>query len=143
MTDQPATAIAIPPGSGAEAARFRRFGLELGFVLLLIALWPYARHGATPSMTLVAIGAALAGLGLLAPLSLRLPHILWMGFGRLLGRITTPLLLGLLYFFVVAPLGFVARLLGRDRLGLVFDRSAASYRENRLKGSSTDLERSY
>jgi len=143
LTDQPATTLAIPTANKPDGHRLRRFGLELGIVFLLIALWPVARHGSSPSVLLLTIGMMLAGLGLVAPRSLKLPYVLWMGFGRLLGRITTPVLLGILYFFVVAPLGFAARLLGRDRLGLFFDRTAATYREDRRTNTPTDLQRPY
>ena len=65
---------------------------------------------------------ALAASQLLAPLNL-----LWFRFGLLLHRIMSPLVMGLLFFAVVMPIGLLMRLFGQRPLALGFDRTATSY----------------
>jgi hypothetical protein len=59
--------------------------------------------------------------------SLALPNRWRTRFGLLLGRIVSPLALGLVYYASVVPVGVLMRLLGKDNFGLRFDRSAPSY----------------
>lgn len=61
----------------------------------------------------------------LAPL--RRLYSAWMALGRLLGRVTTPVLLLALWVLVLLPLALVTRLLRADVLGVRYDRSARSY----------------
>ena len=51
----------------------------------------------------------------------------WHRFGLLLGKVTTPIVLGLLFFFTVTPTAIVFRLLGKDPLRLKMDPGAATY----------------
>ncbi len=104
----------------------RAFGLTFAVVfgvLAGISLW---RGGPTWPYTLTAAGvfALLAAVvpGILAPL-----NRIWLRFGLLLHKITSPLILGLLFFLVVTPTGLVMRLLGKDLLALKADREAPSY----------------
>jgi hypothetical protein len=59
---------------------------------------------------------------LLAPL-----NKLWLKFGLLLYKVMNPLVLGLLFFVTITPIGIVMRLFGKDFLRLRLDRSAKSY----------------
>jgi hypothetical protein len=70
---------------------------------------------------------SLASPGVLKPL-----NRLWMQLGRLLGRITTPIVTGLLFYLVFTPVGYLTRLLGKDPLRLKFDAQAPSYWQERL-----------
>jgi hypothetical protein len=67
-------------------------------------------------------GAALLRPGVLAPL-----NRLWMRFGLLLAKVVNPLVLGLLFFVTILPIGLIMRALGKDLLRLKLDRSARSY----------------
>jgi hypothetical protein len=51
----------------------------------------------------------------------------WVTVGAVLGRVTTPLVLGVLFFLGVTPLAWLYRLLGKDPLSRKFDRSTPSY----------------
>ena len=67
------------------------------------------------------------------PVTLARPKLLrpanraWMVFGLLLGKIVSPIVLGVLYFGVFATVGSAMRLAGRDPLLRMFDQSARSY----------------
>jgi len=104
----------------------RFFGLTFFVFFLLIALWPLL--GGRPVRP-VALGLSLAFLAvsfvypvLLAPL-----NKLWLKFGALLHSITSPIILGIMFFLVITPIGLLMRLLGKDLLRLKFDPDAPSY----------------
>jgi hypothetical protein len=59
---------------------------------------------------------------LLAPLNRA-----WTRLGLLLGRIVTPIVLGLMFFMSIVPIGLILRARGKDLLRLKFDRTAKSY----------------
>jgi len=52
---------------------------------------------------------------------------LWFRIGELLHRAVNPLVMGLLYFLTVTPIGLLMRALGKTPLKLGFDKSADSY----------------
>jgi hypothetical protein len=94
------------------------------FLLLTIrSLW----HGTNtwPLYSAIALGFVLVGLfrpALLAPFNRA-----WTKLGRILGRIVSPIVLGGLFFLVIAPIAIVFRWMGRDLLNLRRDPKAASY----------------
>ena len=63
----------------------------------------------------------------LAPTILILPNKLWFKFGMLLGSIVAPIVMALVYFITVLPVGLIMRLLGKDILKQKLDKSAKSY----------------
>ena len=52
----------------------------------------------------------------------------WMKFGLILHRITTPLILGLMFFALFTPVAFIMRVIRRDTMGRTLDADRASYR---------------
>lgn len=66
-----------------------------------------------------------------------------MGFGRLAGRITTPLLLGSVFYLLLTPMGLVMRLSGRDPLRRGFVSEQESYRLNSESSSDEQMERPF
>src|SRR5579863_1461566 len=108
----------------------RNFGFVFTAFFLLAGLAPLRRH---QPMRLWALGIAVAFLTvtLLSPGVLKPLNRLWMQLGRLLGRVTTPIVTSLLFYLVFAPAGFLMRLLGNDPLRLNFDAQASSYWQER------------
>ena len=104
----------------------RFFGLTFFAVFLIIALWPLLSRG---SIQPIALGIALAFLAvsLIAPAWLAPLNRLWLKFGELLHRITSPIILGVMFFGVITPVGWLMRLAGKDLLRMKFDRGAPSY----------------
>ncbi|MCV3211524.1 SxtJ family membrane protein [Mesorhizobium sp. YC-39] len=97
----------------------RRFGLT--FCAIFLALGAYtAIEGRVDAafVSLFAISAVFGGIALTFPRSLSPLNLLWFYFGELLGMIVSPLVLGVIYFGLLVPIGIVARLLGRDELRL-------------------------
>lgn len=97
----------------------RRFGIT--FCVAFLTLGAYASvkgHGAAVYLPLFAAGLGFGCIGLAAPYLLSPLNRLWFRLGDLLGRIVSPLILGLIYFGVLTPIGLITRLFGRDALRL-------------------------
>ena len=110
----------------AEAGSEASFGYVFAGVFAVIALWPL-RHALAPHWWALAVAAALAIVARLAPAVLWPANVVWFQLGLLLGRIVNPVVMSVLFFFVITPSGLLARSLGKDILNLRFDRSAPSY----------------
>ena len=104
----------------------RSFGLVFTVVFALVGLWPvFFGNAARPwalGIAAVFLIVALARPALLAPL-----NTLWLKFGLLLSRVVNPIVIGLLFYSTVTPIGLVMRLLGKDPLRLRFEPAATSY----------------
>ncbi|HUL01642.1 MAG TPA: SxtJ family membrane protein [Gemmatimonadales bacterium] len=94
----------------------RRFGLTVGGALIVLAVLFWWRGRGTAAVVLLAIGCTLVVAGALAPARLGPVYTIWMGIGKAISKVTTPIILGILYFLIVTPLGIVMRLVGRDPL---------------------------
>jgi hypothetical protein len=126
------------------ARDLRKFGLLVGVVFALIGVALLLRHRAAAPYFLSA-GALLILPGLIVPRVLKPVYLAWMTLAILLGFVVSGILLILLFFLVITPIGWVARCLGNDFLNLKLDRTAASYwrpRERRAK-SPAEYERQF
>lgn len=95
----------------------REFGLLVGFVFILLgSWWLYRGSWVTVATGFLALGSVLVVLGLLFPRALVYPNRAWMAFAMLLSLFTTPIILGLVFFVVVMPVGVIKRLFGWDPL---------------------------
>ncbi len=104
----------------------RNFGVMVGAVLNLLALWFWLRHKPIyPFLLLPAV--PLLVLGLTYPASLKWVYVSWMALAFALGQVVSMVLLTVFFFLVVTPLGLVARCFGKDFLDRRLDRQAASY----------------
>ena len=113
-------------GEHLKGSSDRGFGLVFAAVFAVVALWPILGAEA-PRLWALAVAAAFFGAAIAAPRWLAPLNRLWTRFGLLLSRVMNPLVLGLLFFAVVTPMGLAMRLLGKDPLRRRFDREAASY----------------
>ena len=104
----------------------RSFGVVSGVVLLGYGLWPLL-HGASPRWWSFVVGGTFLLLALLFPQTLSLLNQLWLKVGRLLQRVMTTVVTGLLFYTSVTPMGLLLRLNGRDLLRLCRDANARSY----------------
>jgi Saxitoxin biosynthesis operon protein SxtJ len=109
-----------------EGSSDRSFGFVFAAVFVIIAAWPlFAAQAPRWWALAVAAGFALVALAkprLLAPLNRQ-----WMKLGLLLGRIVSPVALGVLFYLVLTPIGALMRLAGKDPLRLRLDAGAGSY----------------
>jgi hypothetical protein len=94
--------------------QLRSFGLLVGGIFGLIGLWPMVWRQQSPRPWAVALGVALVVPGLVAPRILSPVYRAWMKLAEALAWINTRILLGLVFYVVVTPIGIVMRMLGRD-----------------------------
>ena len=74
---------------------------------------------------------------------LRIPYILWMRLGILLGMITSPIILGILFFGVFTPVGFFRRLLGKDSVVKSFNQNSKTYKVISRQPDRKNIERPF
>jgi len=131
----------MPKLTHEDLSELRRFAWAAGALLVLFVwlLLPWWRGAARPAWALVA-GIGLLGLGFAWPRAIRPLYRAWRPVGRLLALANTWLLLGAVFFVVVAPLGVLLRRTGRLQYRGGFDPRAASYRVDVKRGHVTDLE---
>jgi hypothetical protein len=92
----------------------RKFGLTVGGAFLALSGLLWWRGRVPGGLACLALGGALALAGLVAPARLETVHRLWVGFGQLLARVTTPVFMGIVYFLILTPIGWIMRLFGRN-----------------------------
>jgi len=122
----------------------REFGLTTGgIVAVLFGLgFPFLLGHPLPVWPWV-IFAVLGAWGLVAPLSLRPVYRGWMRFGLLLSKITTPVVLGILFFVVFTPIALTMRVFGRDTMARKFASDAKSYRVPSKEHTKDTMERPF
>lgn len=95
----------------------REFGLSVGGVLAAFGGWWFYRgKSGVLSAAFVGLGALLMLLGALLPVALVLPNRAWMGLAAVLSSITTRIVLAIIFFGLVTPIGIIKRLSGWDPL---------------------------
>jgi hypothetical protein len=104
----------------------RKFGLTLGIILALIAILKLVERSDWGVIWGV-LAVALIGSGLLRPALLSLPNALWLKLGLLLHRIVNPIIMAVLFFGTILPIGLLMRAFGKDPLRLRLDKAADSY----------------
>jgi len=98
----------------------RSFGIVFFVVFLLIAIFPLANSGDIKIWSLI-ISSIFLILGLLKSNILTPLNRFWFKFGIFLGKIVSPLVMGIIFFFVVTPIGLIMRILGKDLLNLKYN----------------------
>jgi hypothetical protein len=104
----------------------RSFGIVFAVVFGVIGLLPFVFGGGLRLWALV-VAAAFLALALAAPAVLAPLNRLWLRFGLLLHRIVNPIILGIMFFVVITPIGVLMRLFGKDPLRLKRDGAVRSY----------------
>ena len=95
----------------------REFGLIVGGVFVLLGLWwLYRGKFATAAYVLSAAGSALVLCGLVFPRLLTVPRRLWMKLAEGMSYISSRIILGVVFFLVLTPIGLVKRAMGWDPL---------------------------
>jgi len=109
----------------------RSFGIVFAVVFTVIGLLPLML-GSGLRLWSLAVAAlfllfALAFPSVLAPL-----NRMWLRFGMFLHKIVSPIVLGIMFYLVITPIGLLMRAFGKDPLRLAFDKQSSSYWIDRL-----------
>ena len=104
-----------------DRAGLRDFGLTTGLIIAVLfgVFFPWLIDRPWPIWPWVAFGV-LGSWSLVAPNTLRPIYIGWMHFGLLLGKITTPIVMGIVFFVFVTPMGWIRKAMGKDALSREF-----------------------
>ena len=97
----------------------RSFGILFSIVFAIIAFWPII-SGNPLRLWFIPISVVFLVLGLLNSKFLNPLNIVWVKFGELLGRIIAPIVMAIIYFTIVTPIGLFMRLIGKDLLNIKF-----------------------
>ena len=106
----------------------RSFGIVFFVVFLLIALYPLINNHELRLWSLV-VSLIFLILGLLNSKILAPLNKLWFKFGIFIGKIIAPLIMGIIFFLVVTPIGFLMRLFGQDVLNLKYNKNKSYWIE--------------
>ena len=126
----------MPNKSKSKGGSNRSFGLLFFFVFLIISLWPLLNEDPLRIWSIV-IAIIFLILGLINSKLLTPLNILWSKFGMFLGSIVSPIVMGVVFFLVITPTGFIMKMMNRDLLNSKYDNKKKSYWINRGKTKST------
>ena len=120
----------------------RKFGLIVGGVFSLIGVWPYFR-GEDPRIWALLIGAILVAVGGVLPQVLIPVHRAWMWVGHIMGWVNTRILLGIVFYGIITPIGMARRWLSADTINHSFDTSLATYKVTRKGRPGSHMKRQF
>lgn len=137
------SAPSVEDGQAAPTRReLRAFALLVGGALLALAAVGSWRHRLPIAAACGALGLALGAVGAIAPGRLGGAYRAWMRLALAMSRVTTPVLMAVVYFGVLTPVALLMRLAGRRALGV--PRAAASGWVDRAPGArQSDLRRQF
>ena len=100
------------------------FGILFFILFLIIGLYPLISNGPIRIWS-ITVSLTLLIMTIIKPNLFTFLNKLWIKFGILLGKIISPIVMGLVFFFVVTPIGILMKILKKDVMGL--KRGASSY----------------
>ena len=109
----------------------RSFGILFFIVFLLIAIWPVLNSESVRIWSIL-VSLIFLILGLINSKLLTPLNVTWIKFGEILGIIIAPIVMALIYFVILTPIGLFLRLIRKDILNLNFSK-ANSYWIKRKK----------
>ena len=104
----------------------KSFGLVFFVIFIIIALWPLLNNGNIRIWSII-VSIIFLILGLLNSKILTPFNKLWMRLGALLGLIVSPIVMGVVYFGIITPIGLIMKLFGKDVLNLKLDKNKKTY----------------
>ena len=137
-----------------EPGELRRFGFLFAAILallfgLLIPLFRFGLGGLpllegnhNPAWPWLA-GLLISAWAIVLPASLHLLYRPWMKFAQIMQWINTRIILLILFYIVILPIGLLRRMLGKDSMQRKFDNSAKSYRTIPGEADKNDMEKPF
>jgi len=123
--------------------QLRDFGLLVGGIFGAIGLWPLLWRQQSPRTWAIALFVVLVVPALVAPRVLAPAYWAWMKLAEVLAWINTRILLGVVFYGVVTPIGLVMRLFVRDPMHRQLDRQGESYRVRRVSRPAAHMLRQF
>ena len=104
----------------------KSFGIVFFVIFIIVALWPLLKDENIRVWSLI-VSIIFLILGLLNSKILTPLNKLWMRLGILLGSIVSPIVMGVVYFGVITPIGIIMKIFGKDVLNLKIDKNKNTY----------------
>jgi len=123
--------------------QLRSFGLIVGSGFGVVALWPVVFRGESLRIWALALSGFLFVMGLVFPPVLRPVYRVWMTVGEGLGWLNSRILLSVVYYMLIVPLGVIRRWAGNDPMRRKFEPSAATYKISRKRRPASHMQRQY
>ena len=123
----------------------RKFGVTTGaiIVVLFAAFFPWVFDVATMPIWPWILAGLLWVPALLMPSVLRPVYTTWMKIGHGIGWVNTRIILGVLFYILVLPMGLIMRLFGKDPMTRKLDKSVSSYRVKSVSEPKDRLEKPF
>jgi len=119
----------------------RSFALVFFFVFLIVGLWPFMSEE-LPRIWLLIISIIFLVLGIINSKLLTPLNKIWFKIGIFLGNLVAPIIMGIIFFIVVTPIGLFMKLIGKDLLQKKYDKKKKSYWIKR-DGSFNTMKRQF
>ena len=107
-----------------EKSSNRSFGIIFFIVFLLISFWPIMDGQALRVWSLV-VSLIFLILGILNSKILTPINLAWIKLGEILGRFIAPIIMAVIYFLIVTPIGLFMRIIGKDLLNIKFSQNSS------------------
>ena len=104
----------------------RNFGIVFFVVFLILGLWPLT-YGDQIRIWFTIISLVFLILGLIDSKLLTPLNKLWFKFGTILGAIIAPIVMGVVFFLVLTPIGLFMKIMGKDLLSKKYDKKKSTY----------------
>ena len=118
----------------------KNFGIVFFIVFLLVALYPLINNQEIRTWSLL-VSIIFLFLGLINSVILTPLNKLWFKFGIFLGKIISPLIMGIIFFLVVTPTGLLMRFFGKDLLNLKYKKNKSYWIEK--KGPKSQMKNQF
>lgn len=120
-----------------DKSNLKKFGVTMGVAFLAITLVLVVRH--KHSLLPFLISIIFIVLAFIMPILLKPIYILWMRLALILGWINTRLILFIIFYLMLAPIGIAMRIFGVDLLDRKIDKNRKSYWQKMAKGAFNKL----
>ncbi len=107
-----------------EKSSNRSFGIIFFIVFLLISVWPIM-DGQALRVWSLSISLIFLFLGILNSKILTPFNLAWIKLGEILGRFIAPIVMAVIYFLIVTPMGLFMRIIGKDLLNINFSQNSS------------------
>jgi len=131
----------------ASKQELRKFGFIMGamFALLFGLLFPWIFDKTMENWPIwpFIVLAVFWGLALFVPQILKPVNEIWLKIGNVLGWINSRIILGIMFFALIFPIGLILKIFGKDSMNRKFNESLKSYRRNTKPRKKEHLERPF
>ena len=115
----------------------RQFGIVLGLILGVFGGIYFLKGHQTAYLRFLSVAVIILVAGIFVPRVLRPVYAVFIKIARVIGWVNTRILLFLIYFLILTPIGFIRRLFGNDPMDRKIDKSAQSYWIKREPAAAT------